>query len=62
MAYFGDTPLGNEITMCFDFIGMQRMYLSLAREDASPSPTALRSGPRRRRTASGPRSCATTTS
>ncbi|WP_030455888.1 alpha-amylase family protein [Herbidospora cretacea] len=45
MAYFGDTPLGNEITMCFDFIGMQRMYLSLAREDARPLAEALRERP-----------------
>ncbi|WP_066363464.1 alpha-amylase family protein [Herbidospora mongoliensis] len=45
MAYFGDTPLGNEITMCFDFIGMQRMYLSLAREDATPLAQALRERP-----------------
>ncbi|WP_061298988.1 alpha-amylase family protein [Herbidospora cretacea] len=45
MAYFGDTPLGNEITMCFDFIGMQRMYLSLAREDATPLAEALRERP-----------------
>ncbi|GAB1824104.1 alpha-amylase family protein [Herbidospora sp. RD11066] len=45
MAYFGDTPLGNEITMCFDFIGMQRMYLSLAREDSRPLAEALRERP-----------------
>ncbi|MEV4096761.1 alpha-amylase family protein [Streptosporangium saharense] len=30
MAYFGDGN-GNEVTMCFDFIGMQRLHLSLAR-------------------------------
>ncbi len=35
VKYFGN-DLGNEITMCFDFIGMQRMYLSLARKDARP--------------------------
>ena len=32
--FFGDD--GDELTMQFDFIGMQAMYLSLARQDASP--------------------------
>ena len=32
--FFGDQ--GDELTMQFDFIGMQAMYLSLVREDASP--------------------------
>ena len=31
--------------MCFDFIGMQRMYLSLARGDAGPLAEALRDRP-----------------
>ncbi|WP_248959314.1 alpha-amylase family protein [Sphaerisporangium perillae] len=42
--YFGN-DLGNEVTMCFDFIGMQRMYLSLARGDARPLGAALRERP-----------------
>lgn len=42
--YFGD-DLGDEVTMCFDFIGMQRMYLSLARKDATPLAEALRERP-----------------
>ena len=31
--------------MCFDFIGMQQMYLSLARDDAEPLADALRQRP-----------------
>ncbi|GAA0391828.1 alpha-amylase [Acrocarpospora corrugata] len=46
MKYFGSTPLGNEITMCFDFIGMQRMYLALARGDARPLADSLRDRPK----------------
>ena len=34
MTYFGGKD-GNELTMQFDFIGMQSLYLSLARADAS---------------------------
>jgi len=45
VKYFGDS-LGNQITMCFDFIGMQNMYLSLARGDAGPLAAALRERPR----------------
>ncbi|MFC0863279.1 alpha-amylase family protein [Sphaerimonospora cavernae] len=45
VKYFGN-DLGNQITMCFDFIGMQRMYLSLAREDARPLRDAMRERPR----------------
>src|SRR3954462_48140 len=69
--FFGGTD-GDELTMQFDFIGMQALYLSLARADAAPLATALTGPPpgpgpsraarRSRRTASGPRSCATTTS
>ncbi|MFC6085036.1 alpha-amylase family protein [Sphaerisporangium aureirubrum] len=44
LKYFGD-DLGDEVTMCFDFIGMQRMYLSLARGDATPLADALRERP-----------------
>ncbi|MFI6519360.1 alpha-amylase family protein [Spirillospora sp. NPDC050679] len=39
MAFFGDEA--PELTMCFDFIGMQRMYLALARGDARPLAEAL---------------------
>ncbi|HSJ92241.1 MAG TPA: alpha-amylase family protein, partial [Ilumatobacter sp.] len=42
-AYFGDDA--DELTMCFDFPGMQAMYLALAREDASPLAHALRDRP-----------------
>ncbi len=38
--FFGGTD-GNELTMLFDFIGMQRLYLSLATEDAGPVTAAL---------------------
>jgi trehalose synthase len=41
--FFGDED-GDELTMCFDFIGMQRLYLSLARSD----PAALIAGLRER--------------
>jgi trehalose synthase len=35
MKFFGNAKgVGDELTMCFDFIGMQQMYLSLARKDA----------------------------
>ncbi|MEO3813125.1 alpha-amylase family protein [Sphaerisporangium sp. B11E5] len=44
LKYFGN-DLGDEVTMCFDFIGMQRMYLSLARQDAGPLAEALRERP-----------------
>ncbi|PRX99783.1 alpha-amylase family protein [Allonocardiopsis opalescens] len=44
MRYFGDGG-GDELTMCFDFIGMQHMYLSLARRDARPLASALRERP-----------------
>ncbi|TWP50989.1 trehalose synthase [Lentzea tibetensis] len=44
--FFGDPgDTGDELTMCFDFIGMQKMYLSLAREDAGPLAEALRERP-----------------
>ena len=42
--YFGQGQ-GDELTMMFDFIGMQNMYLSLARQDAGPLVTALTSRP-----------------
>jgi trehalose synthase len=48
MAFFGARDGGgstDELTMCFDFIGMQQMYLSLARADAEPLADALRQRP-----------------
>ena len=36
---------GDELTMLFDFIGMQKLYLSLARADAGPVADALTSRP-----------------
>ncbi|MBO3748217.1 alpha-glucosidase C-terminal domain-containing protein [Streptosporangiaceae bacterium NEAU-GS5] len=45
LRFFGSDGLGNEITMCFDFIGMQRSYLSLVRHDARPLADALRERP-----------------
>jgi maltose alpha-D-glucosyltransferase/alpha-amylase len=44
MTFFGE-PV-EELTMCFDFIGMQKMYLALARGDAGPLAEALRDRPR----------------
>ncbi|WP_405584898.1 alpha-amylase family protein [Streptomyces sp. NBC_01190] len=45
--FFGDpeSTRGDELTMCFDFIGMQRMYLSMARGEAAPLAAALRDRP-----------------
>jgi trehalose synthase len=43
-TYFGGDE-GDELTMQFDFIGMQRLYLSLAREDSRPLRDALESRP-----------------
>jgi glycosidase len=37
---------GDELTMQFDFIGMQNLYLSLAREDARPLARALKRRPK----------------
>ncbi|MEU8227367.1 alpha-amylase family protein [Kribbella sp. NPDC048915] len=42
--FFGDED-GDELTMCFDFIGMQRLYLSLARNDPAELVKALRERP-----------------
>jgi trehalose synthase len=42
--YFGGDA-GDELHMMFDFIGMQSLYLSLAREDAEPVVRALRARP-----------------
>ena len=63
MAFFGARGVGDELTMCFDFIGMQAMYLCAgaavgrpAGQGAAGTPAAAAG----RRT--GRRSCATTTS
>ncbi|NUW37387.1 alpha-glucosidase C-terminal domain-containing protein [Nonomuraea sp. SMC257] len=45
MGYFGD-GLGDQVTMCFDFIGMQNTWLALARGDAGPLAAALKSRPK----------------
>jgi trehalose synthase len=42
--FFGGEE-GNELTMLFDFISMQSLYLSLAREDAGPLAKALAGRP-----------------
>jgi glycosidase len=44
LEFFGG-PDGDELTMQFDFIGMQALYLSLARADAGPLATALKGRP-----------------
>jgi trehalose synthase len=44
VRYFGGNG-GTELTMQFDFIGMQRLYLSLARGDARPLREALTDRP-----------------
>jgi trehalose synthase len=45
LAFFGG-PDGDGLNMQFDFIGMQSMYLALARGDARPIAKALRQRPR----------------
>jgi trehalose synthase len=45
VAFFGN-GLGDQLSMCFDFIGMQRSWLSLARGEAEPLAAALRERPR----------------
>ena len=42
--FFGDGG-GDELTMMFDFVSMQNLYLSLARQDARPLATALTQRP-----------------
>jgi trehalose synthase len=44
LEFFGG-PEGDELTMLFDFVGMQATYLSLARGDAGPLVRALTSRP-----------------
>ena len=48
--FFGDddgdgTADGSELTLQFDFVGMQQLYLSLARQDAGPLAQTLASRP-----------------
>ena len=43
-TFFGGKD-GDELTMQFDFIGMQNLYLSMARQDARPLARALRQRP-----------------
>jgi trehalose synthase len=44
LAYFGGSD-GDELTMMFDFIGMEAMYLALATEDARPLAKAIQARP-----------------
>jgi trehalose synthase len=44
VQYFGADD-GDELTMQFDFVGMQAMYLSFARKNPAPLITALRARP-----------------
>ncbi len=44
LAFFGGEQ-GGELDLQFDFVGMQALYLSLARNDPAPLVTALRSRP-----------------
>ena len=62
MAEFFGSGDADELSMQFDFIAMQSTYLSLARGDARPLAKALRERPAWTSRASGPTSCATTTS
>jgi glycosidase len=43
MAFYGQAA--PELTMCFDFVGMQQMYLALARENAQPLVEVLKERP-----------------
>ena len=43
-AFFGDDR-GDELTMQFDFVGMQQLYLALARRDVRPLAAALAARP-----------------
>ncbi|WP_420452017.1 alpha-amylase family protein [Ilumatobacter sp.] len=42
--FFGDED-GDELTMLFDFMGMQATYLAMARQDATPLAESIRSRP-----------------
>ncbi|WP_167051515.1 alpha-amylase family protein [Salinibacterium sp. ZJ77] len=45
VGYFGGGDGASQLSMQFDFVGMQALYLSLARQDATPLITALRARP-----------------
>ncbi|MFI7743672.1 alpha-amylase family protein [Kocuria rhizosphaericola] len=45
LELFGTEDAG-ELTMIFDFVGMQNLYLALARQDAGPLSNALKNRPR----------------
>ncbi|MFC0678644.1 alpha-amylase family protein [Lysobacter korlensis] len=45
LKYFGGLDADDELTMQFDFVGMQQIYLSLAREDATPLADTLAARP-----------------
>jgi trehalose synthase len=45
IAYFGGDDADDELTMQFDFVGMQSIYLSLARGDATPLAKTLAARP-----------------
>jgi trehalose synthase len=49
--FFGDNGRDDELHMCFDFLSMQHLYLSLARADARPLVDALLTRPEIPRTA-----------
>jgi trehalose synthase len=46
LDYFGAKDDGQELTMQFDFVGMQRLYLSLVRQDPASLIDALTSRPK----------------
>jgi trehalose synthase len=46
LEYFGANNDGQELTMQFDFVAMQRLYLSLVRRDPAPLVEALTSRPK----------------
>jgi hypothetical protein len=62
LEFFGATGDRPSSTMQFDFLGMQALYLSLAREDARPLAESLAKRPSSNPRRSGRTSCATTTS
>ncbi|MFI6325577.1 alpha-amylase family protein [Nonomuraea sp. NPDC050556] len=45
VPYFGE-GLGDQLTMCFDFIGMQKAWLSMARGEAAPLVEAFEKRPK----------------
>lgn len=45
LSYFGGGDGASQLSMQFDFVGMQALYLALARQDAAPFIEALRARP-----------------